>query len=176
MEIYVDILGITCINVQIHPTRWIWVDKFILKYECGGNIKFSLTVLLLEKSWISESFDPWYVSWNGIGTKVEFGRASAEACWNGCWDKKSWYWLADVSLWKLQQVYQRHWHNQKVVFSVLWSLSMWWLKLQYTWVIIRYFYSSSALYFLLSQAFRQQIPVTCCLMLWFCCLPSFTKY
>lgn len=140
-----DIFGITCIN-EIHPTRWIWVDKFILIYECVGNIKFSLAVLLLKKSLISENFDPLYVSGNGIGTKVKFGRASAEACWNGCRDKKSWYWLADAGLWKLQQVYQCHWHNQKVAFSDLRSLSIWWLKLQYIWVIIWYFNSSSALY------------------------------
>lgn len=72
-----------------------------------------LAVLLLERNLSIRILDPLCIL-NGIGTKVKFGRASAEACWNGSWDKKSWYWPANVSLWKLQQVYQCHWHNQKV--------------------------------------------------------------
>ena len=38
---------------------------------------------------------------NWAGAKVEFGGPSSEACWNGSWDKESWHWLANASLWKL---------------------------------------------------------------------------
>lgn len=39
-----------------------------------------------------------HVSVNYEGTQVEFGWSTPEACWNGGWNKKSWYWLANAGL------------------------------------------------------------------------------
>lgn len=96
------------LSVCILQTIWSWFNpeccKALLPFAC---ICSDLTSSYADVFFLyKEAYGFYYNSW--AGSKNKFGGTSSKTCWDGCWNQESWYWLANVSIWKLQQIHQCH--------------------------------------------------------------------